>query len=113
MAWSLDSDRILVLAALLAVTALSWIYVLAGAGVSMMGPAVWTPGYAVLMFLMWWVMMIAMMLPSAAPMIALFATVNRNQEEFGNPHVATSVFTLGYLFVWAAFSVLAVILQWW
>ena len=39
----------------------------------MMTPAVWTPVYAVLMFVMWWAMMVAMMLPSAAPMILLFA----------------------------------------
>ena len=34
---------------------------------AMMTHAVWTPGYAVLMFFMWWVMMVAMMLPGAAP----------------------------------------------
>ena len=53
------------------------------------------------------------MLPSAAPMISLFDTVNRNQQEFGNPHVATTVFALAYLTAWAGFSVVAVILQWW
>ncbi len=97
-------DRLVVVTALIAVIALSWAYLLAGAGtgmsafemtrmsqlgvagglseggmagMAMMTPAVWTPGYAVLMFFMWWVMMVAMMLPSAAPMILLFATVNR------------------------------------
>ena len=82
------------------------------AGMTMITPAVWTPGYAVLMFFMWWVMMVAMMLPSAAPMILLFATVNRKQQETGHPHVATSVFVAGYLAVWAGFSLIAMILQW-
>ena len=31
----------------------------------LMQPAVWTPGYVILIFAMWWVMMVAMMLPSA------------------------------------------------
>jgi predicted metal-binding membrane protein len=40
-----------------------------GMGGMVMAPAVWTPGYAVLVFLMWWVMMVAMMTSSAAPTI--------------------------------------------
>ena len=78
----------------------------------MMTPASWTLGYAVLMFFMWWIMMLAMMLPSAAPMVLLFATVNRKQRETGHPYVATSVFALGYFAAWAGFSLLAVLLQW-
>jgi predicted metal-binding membrane protein len=127
-------DRPIVVTALIAVIALSWTYLLAGAGMgmsafemtrmsqlgmaggmagmAMMTPAVWTPGYAVLMFFMWWVMMVAMMLPSAAPMIILFATVNRKQRATGHPHVETSIFAVGYLAAWAGFSLVAVILQW-
>ena len=127
-------DRLVVVTALTAVIALSWVYLLAGAGMSMsafemtrlsqlgmagsmagramMAPAVWTPGYAVLMFFMWWFMMVAMMLPSAAPMILLFATVNRKQRDTGHPHVATSIFAVGYLAAWAGFSLVAVFLQW-
>jgi predicted metal-binding membrane protein len=77
-------DRLVVITALIAVIALSWVYLLAGAGMgmsqlgaaesmAMLTPAVWTPGYAVLVFFMWWVMMMAMMLPSAAPMILLLS----------------------------------------
>jgi predicted metal-binding membrane protein len=113
MAWNVSSDRILVSAGLAAVTLLSWAYVLTGAGVSMIAPVVWTPVYAVLMFLMWWIMMVAMMLPSAAPMINVFATVNRQQRETGNPFVETGVFVIGYLITWAGFSIIAVVLQWW
>jgi len=127
-------DRLVVVTALVAVIALAWAYLLAGAGMgmsafemtrmsqvgmvegmggmAMMTPAVWTPGYAILMFFMWWVMMVAMMLPSAAPMILLFATVNGKQRETGHPHVATSIFTFGYLAAWASFSLVAVMLQW-
>ena len=64
------------------------------------------------MFFMWWIMMVAMMLPSAAPMILVFATVNRKQRDRGHPYVATSLFAVGYLATWAGFSLVAVFLQW-
>jgi predicted metal-binding membrane protein len=77
-----------------------------------MAPMAWTPGYAVLLFFMWWIMMVAMMLPSAAPMILLFARFNRGQRDKGAPYVPPGVFALGYLLVWAGFSVFAVTAQW-
>lgn len=79
---------------------------------AMMQPAVWTPSYAVLMFFMWWVMMVAMMLPSASPMVLLFARIQRSQKEKGVPFVPTSIFTMGYLVTWGIFSVLAAGAQW-
>src|SRR4029453_16332548 len=45
---------------------------MADAMAAMATPAVWTAGYATLLFFMWWIMMFAMMLPSAAPMILLY-----------------------------------------
>ena len=122
-------DRLAVVVALGFVVALSWIYVLAGAGMNlsafettgtssgegsmgMMIPAVWDLDYAGLMFVMWWVMMIAMMLPSATPMVLLFAAMNRKQKESGNPYVPTTFFASAYLIVWASFSIVAVALQW-
>lgn len=126
--------RLVVIAALATVIALSWAYLFAGAGMAMSGlemtrmsqlelagdmhhmavmsPASWTPGYAVLMLFMWWVMMVAMMLPSAVPMILLFAAVNRRQLGSGRPHVATGIFVLGYLAAWAGFSLVGAGLQW-
>jgi predicted metal-binding membrane protein len=122
-------DRSIILFALFAVVALSWAYILAGAGmdmsalemtrmssgvgeIPMMAPAVWSLGYAGLMLFMWWVMMVAMMLPSATPMVLLFAAINRKQEEKGNPFVPTSIFASAYLICWAGFSILAVAVQW-
>jgi predicted metal-binding membrane protein len=52
----------------------------------------------------WVVMMVAMMLPSAAPMILLYRTVARGQAARGNLLVPTWIFVLGYLVVWAAFG---------
>lgn len=115
-------DRWVVAAALTLITALAWVYLLSGAGMDMeMGgmdpdmvmPVDWSPGYALIMFLMWWIMMIAMMLPSAAPMILLFALVNRRSREQGAPWVPTTIFASGYLIAWGGFSLAATLLQWW
>jgi len=58
------------------------------------------------------VMMVGMMLPSAAPMILTFATVNRNRRARGQPYVPTALFTLGYLLAWGGFSIVATVVQW-
>lgn len=62
--------------------------------------------------LMWSVMMAAMMIPSAAPMILMFASVHRKRRESDSPYVSTGIFLLGYLLVWAGFSLLATLAQW-
>lgn len=118
----LRHDRRLVLAGLLAVILLAWGYLLLGGGVGMermemgggqtmpMAPA-WTPGYTALMFLMWAIMMMAMMLPSAAPAILLAAALMRQRS--GNVlHGSTGLFVLGYLVIWFGFSFVAVASQW-
>ena len=61
---------------------------------------------------MWWVMMVGMMLPSAAPMILTFATINRRQRARGQPYVPTALFVAGYLLAWGGFSVAATVAQW-
>jgi predicted metal-binding membrane protein len=60
---------------------------------------------------MWAVMMVAMMTPSAAPMILMFASVHRRRATEGRPAVPTAVFVLGYLVVWTIFSVAAAVTQ--
>jgi predicted metal-binding membrane protein len=72
----------------------------------------WTTTDFILLFLMWLVMMIAMMTPSIAPLILLFTKVNRQRKEGQNPFVNTSYLFIGYFLVWAAFSIIATFLQW-
>ncbi len=121
-------DRLILIGGLVAVVLLSWVYILAGAGMDMtafemtamtrnptaviMQPAVWTPAYALFMFFMWWVMMIAMMIPSASPMILLFAAINSKLRAKSAPFVSTGVFCIGYIIAWGGFSLLATALQW-
>jgi predicted metal-binding membrane protein len=117
---ALRRDRLVVIAALAAVVALAWVYLLIGAGMShhVMGMpmthqrAMWTPGYVLVILAMWAVMMAAMMLPSAAPMILLYGTIARRREATEGVAVAgTGLFALGYVAIWVSFSLAAVALQ--
>ena len=72
----------------------------------------WGATEVLLTWVMWAVMLVAMMPPSAAPMILMFATVNRRHRGQQGPVVPTTVFLLGYLLVWGGFSVVATLAQW-
>lgn len=81
----------------------------------MMSPFGWAPRTWALMIAMWWVMMIAMMAPSAAPTILLYAHVHRQaqaRDVFPECPARTGVFAAGYLTVWLAFAVAATALHW-
>jgi predicted metal-binding membrane protein len=72
----------------------------------------WSAGALVPLFLMWAGMMVAMMLPSATPMILTFAAVSRNRCRQERPYVPVTIFVAGYVAIWTAFSVLAALAQW-
>jgi predicted metal-binding membrane protein len=116
----LRRDRHAVLIALLMLTALTWAYVLwltthmaPGMSMGAMAPRVrlWTGPDLLFGFGMWAVMMAGMMLPSAAPMILLYARVGRQAAAQAKPFAATGWFAGGYLLAWASFSVFAALLQ--
>ncbi len=127
----LKRDRAVVLAGLVGVTGLAWAYLFVaaaemggmgeGAGaMEALGVALgetmqvrpWSGLDFLLMFLMWAIMMVAMMVPSAAPMILLFAAVHRKQRERGQTFASVGFFVAGYIAVWSAFSLGATLLQW-
>jgi len=122
----LKRDRLIVISALVGTTLLAWGYmvyearamydtgVCCCAGMKMSGPDTnaWSTATLVPLFLMWTEMMVAMMLPSAAPMILTFAAVNRKRREQERPFVSTGIFVLGYLIIWTGFSALAAVTQW-
>jgi len=129
----LRRDRAIIIGGLIIISALAWNYVMTGAGTGMSVramtriaispgafssdtamPQQWTGAYWAIMVAMWWVMMIAMMVPSAAPMILLYARVTRYEQKNGRLAegvVPTASFTAGYLIAWLVFSVLASVLQ--
>jgi predicted metal-binding membrane protein len=118
----LKRDRTIVLAGVAGLSALAWAYLLALAwrmphremamAMAMPHMQAWEATEVILTWVMWAVMMVAMMTPSAAPMILMFATVNRRRRGQQGPFVPTTVFLLGYLLVWGGFSVVATLAQW-
>ncbi|MEW6248320.1 MAG: DUF2182 domain-containing protein [Nitrospirota bacterium] len=111
--WVARHDRIVVVAALGAVVVLAWGLLLAGTGMDM--PAArageqradaGSLGRFLALWLMWAVMMVAMMLPSAAPTILLFAALTRTRAS-GSPLPPTAGFAAGYVLLWGVFSLVA------
>jgi len=112
-------DRLIMASGLLAIVLLSWAYLFSGAGtMQQMGDMLmpmsawpWTVEHAILMFAMWLVMMVAMMLPSATPVILLYITIARRSASKGAALSSPPLFVLGYLAVWGVFSLAAVFTQ--
>jgi predicted metal-binding membrane protein len=71
----------------------------------------WTFPSLALAVTMWAVMMIGMMLPSAAPIILLYARVGRQAAMERKPFAAAGWLTAGYLLAWTGFSVVAALAQ--
>lgn len=116
----LRRDRAVVLAAVVALAGASWAYIaylaweMEQMGMAMAMPMVraWSAVDLLLLWVMWAVMMVAMMLPSAAPMILLFTSIQRRRRDRADAYVPAGVFMLGYIVVWAVYSALATLLQW-
>ncbi len=130
----LRRERAVVAGGLVLLTLLAWGYIWMGAGTGMsatdmtrlmlfphlraesmamtgMEPSrlAWT-----IVVAMWWVMMVAMMLPSAAPLVLLYGRALRQKRVDARPGAAyaPSIFlAAGYLAVWLAFSIVAATLQ--
>jgi|SRR5581483_4267656 len=114
MAWS--RDRILAMGSLIAVTALCWLYLARMTMSRDEGGVICTatPGMAgtpfeqfATAFLIWTVMMVAMMLPTAVRSVDVFGSFARKRMAAIGSASATSWFMLGYVAVWTAYSVFA------
>lgn len=111
-------ERAYLLTEIIAVSALAWIYLVrmpmsaADFGSVAARIAAPLPSPVVdfsICFLMWAVMMVAMMLPSASPMVLTYARLAGGRE--GVSILWTWMFAAGYLAVWTAFSVAATVAQ--
>jgi predicted metal-binding membrane protein len=116
-------DRAAILASLGGITLLAWLYLIYRARQmtamssmpdmpDMIALRSWTATDFVLMFLMWAVMMVGMMVPTAAPMTLVYAAIARRARAQSNPLPPAIVFISGYVSMWTAFSVAATLLQW-
>jgi predicted metal-binding membrane protein len=140
----LRRDRIVTVAGLLILCGIAWLYIVEGAGLGMSarqmttlalfphqqaedvmqgmpgmqvdaGRTTWGVATWALMVSMWWIMMIAMMTPSAAPTILLYARVHRSaaaQGQFRDEAAPIGAFAAGYLTVWLGFAIVATALHW-
>lgn len=125
-------DRVIVGGALAIVTALAWADLVwlandmwmggmdmagfrmipAGQGWMMPAREAWQPIEFGAVFVMWIVMMIGMMTPSIAPMILVYARIERQAASEGRPLAASGWFAFGYLLSWITFSLAATSAQW-
>lgn len=141
----LKRDRVITLAGLAVLCALAWLYIVAGAGFGMSarelttlalfphlqthdlmpgmdmsaaastGRIAWSFTHWALLIAMWWIMMIAMMTPSATPAILIYARVHRHafaQGQHQDMLAPTGAFASGYLLAWLGFAVVAAALHW-
>jgi len=122
----LRRDRVVVGVALAVLIGTAWLYLVhlalamggmathdmpAMPGMAMLAMQHWSWVEVGALVVMWAVMMVAMMTPAAAPMLLMFATVHRRRAVEGRPAVPTAIFLLGYLAVWAIYSVAAALVQ--
>ncbi len=117
----LRQDRAIVVVGTAAIALLGWAYLFYQGWamqhmdlVAMAMPNIGTWGLMDLLvvFVMWAVMMVAMMVPSATPMLLTFATVARSRRAQGRAFVPVWVFLGGYLVLWMAFSLASTLAQW-
>jgi predicted metal-binding membrane protein len=118
-------DRVVISSCLVLLIALAWAYLfhldremsgamehdqmMADMGMTMDMP--WTAADVFFTFAMWAVMMVGMMMPSASPVVLLFAGMHRGKGAHRTPR-AVFAFAAGYLLVWTAFSAAAALAQW-
>ena len=110
-------DQLALLVGLAVLAAVAWLCIAGLAslmsrpgGMAMLEPGRWSPGETAGLAVMWVIMMVAMMLPSAMP--AIFAFADLAHRRAGGRTVATAiVFASGYLLPWAAFGVVAAVVH--
>ena len=115
-------DKSVVYIGMVAVILVSWLYLLNMVGqhsrmdMTMMGmPQIAADSrtlyHFLTLFLMWSVMMTAMMLPSILPATMVFTAFNRRKKAQAQPYIGTYIFAIGYLLAWSACSLLFALAQ--
>jgi predicted metal-binding membrane protein len=118
---ALQSERTPTAVLLILLPLVSWMWIavmardmygsMSGASAWMM-TTTWDIPHLLLLWAMWAVMMTAMMLPSASPLLLLYgAAARRTARDTASRQIYA--LAAGYLFVWAAFSLAATVLQRW
>src|SRR5689334_25116668 len=108
------SSRATVVASLLVFAALAWLVLAIQSNRMDEDERMLTMGMGFPLFVATWsLMMAAMMLPTASPMIDAFVRVQANNRVRGNGFVSPFAFVAGYLLVWCSIGVIAFVLARW
>ena len=120
-------DRVVIVLAVASLTVLAWLsadmdmggmdmtglrMIPSGMGLMMPAQTPWRAMEFAFVFVMWTVMMVGMMTPSAAPMFLMYARVGRQTGAQEKSLSATVWFAIGYFLVWLAFALFATLVQW-
>jgi predicted metal-binding membrane protein len=107
-------ERLLLLAALGAVAALAWGYLLRhDSSMAAMEMHARDGADFAMILSMWIVMMLAMMVPSVAPAVLVHAAASRRLSPPGHAAWRSAAFVGGYVLAWSVFSLAAAGLQVW
>ncbi|GAC1345189.1 MAG: DUF2182 domain-containing protein [Ktedonobacteraceae bacterium] len=107
----LQRQRYLILGVLLVMAAIAWVLLIWQSAMMNNRAMGLTMGMSAMLFIaLWVVMMIAMMFPTAAPMILMFRAVYAGKRQQEQPFVPTWFFVSAYLLVWSLSGVLAYLL---
>src|SRR5213593_2835460 len=106
-AYPLPRERNLILGSLLVLATAAWALLIWQAATAD-GEMSLTMGMSAPFFIALWIaMMVAVMFPTAAPMILMFARIHNTKRERGQTFVPTWTFTAAYLIVWSLTGVAA------
>ena len=118
----LSRDRAVVMGGLVGLSLLAWAYTahlasspahtVVGESNALPHMKAWSFEDLLFLFVMWTVMMVAMMVPSASQMILAFAKINRKQQTEREPFSPSAAFLTGYLVAWTGFSAVGSLAQW-
>src|SRR5688500_14859823 len=103
----LRTDRALILATLVGLAAAAW-GVLIWQSPEFDGEMSLTMGMSAPLFIALWIaMMVAIMYPTASPMIVMFSKVHADRRQRGDAFVPTWLFAGSYLLVWSLSGIAA------
>ena len=111
-------DRFIIIGGIVVITILAWVWLgnmalemPSGHMMSMASINPWASSELYSMLVMWVIMMVGMMLPSATPMILIYTRAVQKKDGAADAKMLSGIFITGYLLIWAFFSVIATLLQ--
>lgn len=111
-------DQILISGSLALIVILAWLYLIIlnlnmpdMTGMTM-GIHEWMPADFIMMLLMWIVMMVGMMVPSAMRSVLIYSRIVSKARASGRAIAPTYLFVTGYVVIWSLFSIVATLFQW-